>query len=191
MAYKAMQILSADNARTDTVLSYKNSYDKVFEKAMASEHLFDTAEEMVAAICLHHLKVKFQMQAKVGTRRVDIKIPSDRVIVEIDGSAHNGREFKDTVRDCEILKRLGPEWEIVHILNKDLNKSPSNIYNAIKAATQQKRLYKETTGYTIEPTVQRVLEEKQKEKEARIQKNLPKMPKIGSKKWYEAQGQAK
>lgn len=63
------------------------------------------------------LGVAFQRQLVIGRHIVDFTAPKPRLVVELDGGYHVGRERKDTRRDAE-LQRLG--WRTTHFRNNGI-----------------------------------------------------------------------
>ena len=68
----------------------------------------ETESERRLWACLVNAKlgVPFRRQYVIGGRIADFAAPSVRLVVEVDGSSHAGRERADARRDRE-LERLG------------------------------------------------------------------------------------
>jgi len=54
----------------------------------------------------------FRRQLVIGHRIVDFACPKARLVVEVDGTWHHGREHRDAARDAE-LAELG--WHVLHV----------------------------------------------------------------------------
>jgi len=65
-----------------------------------------------SALCRRQLGVQFRRQVVVGGFIADFAAPSARLVVEVDGGWHRGRERLDARRD-RALARLG--WRVVRV----------------------------------------------------------------------------
>jgi very-short-patch-repair endonuclease len=157
MADKAIKMLAKDAHREKNFLAYKQAIDSVLRAARKTPAIFDSSEEMAVAIALFQQRKHFKMQVKVGSRTVDICLPEEQMFIEIDGSRHENREYQDTIRDVEILHRAGLSWEIAHIAASDVNESPTRVYAKAFSIVNQKREYRKSHGYTVEPEIARIL----------------------------------
>lgn len=64
-------------------------------------------QKLWSALCRNQLGVGFRRQVPVGGKYIaDFLAPSARLIVEVDGGSHTGRESRDRRRD-RVLERLG------------------------------------------------------------------------------------
>lgn len=161
MAIRAMDMIAKDKHREKDIHAYKKSFRVVLESARETPAMFDSSEEMAVAICLHQQKKHFYVQYKVGARRVDICLPEEKLLIEIDGSRHDNREFQDTVRDIEILQKLGRAWEIAHVRAAFVNEKPTRVYARAYSIAEEKRKNKARNGYTVEPEVAEALMHKE------------------------------
>jgi very-short-patch-repair endonuclease len=157
MAEKSVEMIAKDKMREADFFRYKKPIESVVSSARKHPEMFDSSEEMAVAIALYQQKKHFRMQVKVGSRRVDVCLPEEKLFIEIDGSRHENREYHDTVRDVEILQAAGDEWEIVHIPASFVNQHPTRVYAKAFTMSSKKREYKKSHGYTIAPEIAKAL----------------------------------
>ena len=101
---------------------------------------FDSADEIIAAIILISRGVKIQPQARIGRYQVDFLLPELKVVLEVDGYTHKARKNFDSIRDAEIRKALGHEWEVVRISTNALETKAIKIIEAIPTLKEVARL---------------------------------------------------
>ena len=63
------------------------------------------------------------LEYRLGTRRLDIAIPSKRIDVEYDGFAFHQDALRDAQRDLEVASK---GWRVVRIRKQDLQYLRSN-----------------------------------------------------------------
>jgi very-short-patch-repair endonuclease len=76
-------------------------------------------------------------QKVLGSYIVDFAFPSKRLAVEVDGSAHDGREAYDAERDA-VLARYG--WRVVRFSNQSVMVEAAAVVDAIGKALDLPRL---------------------------------------------------
>jgi len=76
----------------------------------------------------HDCGWKLCPQTVLGPFIVDILISNLRVVVEVDGSSHLGREVYDAERD-EWLRQHG--FRVIHVQNEDVLKHPDKVVYGI------------------------------------------------------------
>lgn len=153
MIEKSIETIRKDKMRQDDMSTYEKDVKIIAKNARENPSMFESSQEMTAAIVLYHLKKHFRVQVKVGRKRVDITLPEEKIIIEIDGSRHDNREYHDTVRDIEILQRVGFDWQISHIPARFIDETPTRIYAKAYSIADAKRKYKESHGYDIAPEI--------------------------------------
>ena len=89
-------------------------------------------------------------------------LPELKVVLEIDGYAHN--KLKDSKRDLKILHSIGREYEIVRIPTKYVNESPKKIYDAIVEYRDTKRRYRELHNAEVEEEMANIIARAEQEK---------------------------
>ncbi len=72
--------------------------------------------------------LRFRRQHPIGPYVVDFYCHAARVIVEVDGLSHLGREDDDARRE-EYLTRLG--LRVIHVLNDDVIRAPDYVAEGI------------------------------------------------------------
>ena len=129
MFERALQIL--EGQRVD-MYELRESINAVEDFTERSPDSFDSAYEMLAAIILISNRVHCKPQQKVGKYQVDFLLPDELVVLEIDGERHAHRRGADSVRDKEIRRTLGPEWEVVRISTDYLDQNARQLVTAIR-----------------------------------------------------------
>lgn len=135
MFERAQQIL--EGQRFD-MYAYREAIDAVGAFIAERPDDLDSAYEMVAAIVLIHNRVRCKPQQKIGRYRVDFLLPDEYVVLEIDGYHHQNTACRDSQRDIEIRRELGPEWEIVRIATKYLDRNAAKLVDAIHEVVEQR-----------------------------------------------------
>ena len=111
---------------------YKESVDVVSDKMIEKPGIFQSSYEMVAAIELLRNRTRIKTQYKVGAYRVDLALPEESIFLEIDGQSHNLSMKHDKERDIKIRLLSGPEWEVVRMPTKYLEKNIKQLLPAIR-----------------------------------------------------------
>ena len=111
---------------------YKDAIDAVSEVVDEKPDKFDSSYEVLAAIILVRNHIYAKMQYKVDRYQIDFLLPDMLVALEIDGERHRYSKVKDSIRDEQIKKTLGPHWEIVRIKTDYLEKKAALLPVAIK-----------------------------------------------------------
>ena len=118
---------------------YQEAIKAVEEFAAGHPNKFDSAYEMIAAIMLIDNEIPCEMQYKVGCYQCDIRLPTMKVILEVDGDRHKYRKKFDAERDQEIMRELGTGWEVVRIKTDYLEKNADLLVEAIRAIVDERR----------------------------------------------------
>lgn len=92
---------------------------------------FSSIPEAAVAIQMEKIGLKYEAQKEVAGKRVDFYIPEIKIILEIDGELYHTDENKTFLRDREIMREVGDEWEIVHIEASKVPKYTWNIKEAL------------------------------------------------------------
>ena len=77
---------------------------------------------------------KFRRQMAIGKYVVDFACPAARVVVEIDGDTHDGREAYDAERTGEIEKEW---WRVIRFMNSDVHRNIDLVLNTILGECQK------------------------------------------------------
>lgn len=103
------------NQAVDAIKKQTNrDYSKAISVAKTRDHCYGSIPEAMTAIELIHLGYRIIPQQKILSYKVDFAIPSEKKIIEIDGSLYHN-DNRDAERDFKIRLALGPEWKILHI----------------------------------------------------------------------------
>lgn len=137
MFRKAVKLL--EDQHTD-MYDYKESIEVVKDFLEGNPDKFDSSYEVLTAIILVHNRIYAKMQYKVGKYQVDFLLPDKFTVLEIDGERHKHKKEYDSVRDQEIKKLLGSQWEIIRIPTDRLDTDAKKIPKAIDKVLE----YRET-----------------------------------------------
>lgn len=112
---------------------YKNkeAIEVVYDKLKASPDSFDSSYEIITAIILVTNRIYSKTQYKIDTYLVDFLLADYHIVLEIDGDRHKYNKGKDSVRDENIKRILGEDWEIIRIPTDLIKKDASKIPEAI------------------------------------------------------------
>ncbi len=78
--------------------------------------------------------VRFRRQVNVGTFVADFCCPERRVIVEVDGSTHQGQRAREDVERDEWFARDG--WLVVRVSNDDVLKRTDAVVKFVRKACE-------------------------------------------------------
>ena len=131
---KAKEIITRAYGNLD---GYKHALG-VVEKNLDKPGWFQSTNEVLVAMELIRSRVKARHQVKMGKWRVDFVLPEMKVVLEIDGAYHDGKERKekDRLKEGAIIANLGASWEVVHIRDDILKKNPQKLVPAIQAVLE-------------------------------------------------------
>jgi len=90
-------------------------YERPVEIARTRAEKYDSVTEAMVAIELIKLKFKIIPQQKVGRYHVDFALPTQKLIVEVDGTPYHADKEKDLMREAAIQHRLGYDWKFVRV----------------------------------------------------------------------------
>ena len=91
-----------------------------------------TPERMLWAILrAGQLGVKFQRQVVLAPYVVDFAVRSERLVIEIDGETHAGREAEDTARTAELEAR---GYRVLRFTNSEVVANLDGVVRAILIA---------------------------------------------------------
>lgn len=93
---------------------------------------FDSAPEMIAVMELLRQRVRIQLHKKIAGHEVDMILPDERVVLEIDGFVHSLRLEQDFDRDRRVLAELGPGWEVIRIPADHIEKNVQKLIPAVR-----------------------------------------------------------
>lgn len=110
-------------SKTEELTEY---IDTVRERVLSGEDKFSSIPEVIVAIQMERINLKYETQKNLGGAMVDFYIPEIKIVLEIDGNIYHADENKQFLRDRRIMSSLGEKWEIVHI---DSNKVPKYTWN--------------------------------------------------------------
>ena len=118
---------------------------------------FDSTEEIIVTTMLIANEIVARPQAKVGNMRVDIMMPEDKIVVEVDGFTHEHSKEKDSRRDGRIREILGNEWEVVRIPTDFANKHPDRLIDGIFYIHKAQSELRKQTGGAIQISSSKIL----------------------------------
>lgn len=137
MHERALRLLEKQEVN---MYDYQEEAEVVLSLALNSEtQKFKSAPEMVAAMEFLRNLIKIKVQWPVGAYRVDFLVESLKTVVEIDGMYHDNKKVKDNMRDIEIRRVLGKEWEIIRIPSKYIEENVQMLIPAIAEIKKYKQ----------------------------------------------------
>ena len=77
---------------------------------------------------------KFRRQVPIGPYFADFACIKEKLIIELDGNSHDGREEHDYERDA-FLHNDG--WRTIRILNRDLIRNEDGVWQTIEIALKE------------------------------------------------------
>lgn len=115
-----------------------DSYKEAIEIAKKRTERYDSIPEVLVAIELIKLGYSIIPQQKVGRYRVDFAIPSEKLVIEVDGGLYHPNGPK-AGRDGDIQLSLGLDWRILHIPADWISKHIKMLKKVIIAGTSDNR----------------------------------------------------
>ncbi len=79
---------------------------------------------------------KFRRQVPIGPYFADFACIKEKLVIELDGSSHVGREEHDGERDA-FLHNDG--WRTIRILNRDLMRNADGVWQTIEQILEEKK----------------------------------------------------
>lgn len=139
MHERALRMLEKQGAELN---HYFDKSEAVLTKALETPSAFASSAEMIAGMELLRKEIRFKPEYTIGRRRVDFYIPELKVVLEIDGHFHKGKELQDSKRDVEVLSVLNKDdsgWEVVRIPTSRIEENSKKLVNAIIAIANYRR----------------------------------------------------
>lgn len=121
------------------IYQMKDIIDQMQDFVIESPEKFDSSHEMIAAIILVDNGIKATIGYKIGKYRADFYIPSEKIVLEIDGSLHKNNLFRDNKRDIDIRDILGKDWEVVRIGTEYLESNAKMLVEAMRGIRDEKK----------------------------------------------------
>jgi len=116
----------------------RRSLDDLIEKAEEMRHSPTPAERrLLELMSMAFGRERFRHQRIVGPYIVDFLFPEERLVVEVDGSAHDGlpARFRDARRD-DLLRGRG--HYVLHVKNEDVFGEPDAVLAEIGRLLQRR-----------------------------------------------------
>ncbi|MEY8001592.1 endonuclease domain-containing protein [Clostridium sp. Mt-5] len=127
----------------NNIKQYGHAIEKIKE-LLPTPNWFQSTEEIMVGIELYKRKIKFNHQVKINKYIVDFVLPEQKIVLEVDGELfHNELTIeKEKIRDSIILLNLGPEWEVIRIKDKYINKNINKLTTAITKVNNMRKHYR-------------------------------------------------
>lgn len=109
---------------------YSEQYMILFNKILDNTY-FDSKYEVIMAIIFEKNKIVYELHKHIGQRIVDFALPDLKIIVEVDGVLYHQNESEEFLREREIMRECGEDWEIIRIPEGDI---PMFVVNDIENA---------------------------------------------------------
>lgn len=100
---------------------------------------FSSLQETMVAIQLEKQNIKYESQKEINGKKVDFFLPELKIILEIDGELYHTDENKEFLRDRQIMKGIGEEYEIVHIEADYVPRYTWNLKEALPYIVDQRK----------------------------------------------------
>lgn len=98
---------------------YDEQYMSLF-KNILDNTIFDSKYEIIMAIIFEKNNVLYELHKRFGKRIVDFALPDLKIIVEVDGILYHQNESEEFLREREIMRACGEDWEIIRIPEIDI-----------------------------------------------------------------------
>lgn len=129
-------LLILEKQKSVEILFYKEASEVVANKIKEKPNSFDSAHEMVAVMELLRRKVHITLHPPaIGKHRVDLMLPEEKKILEVDGYMHKLKKEKDQIFNREVLEVLGDGWEIIRVPTEFIE---NNIINLVPVIRKKK-----------------------------------------------------
>lgn len=109
----------------------KKHVDTIRERVSSGENKFSSVPEVIVAVQMERIGLKYETQKNIGGATVDFYIPEIKIVLEIDGDIYHTDENKKFIRDRKIMSSLGEKWEIIHIESSRVPKYTWNLREAL------------------------------------------------------------
>lgn len=147
------------------IYEYEDEIRAVGEYINEKPDKFDTAHEIVVAVMLLWNRVDAKVQQPIGSYRVDFLLPSEKMVLEVDGEVHKASLYTDNQRDIALREELGNEWEVVRIGNEYVESNPELVLEAAREVKRYKQeIRKKNFGLLPEWYSKRERQQKPKKK---------------------------
>lgn len=120
---------------------YKESAEVVADKIKENSDFFQSSQEIMAAMELLRNRIRIKLQQNIAGHKVDMLLPDEKIVLEIDGYMHDHSQKRDYRIDIKVRAELGSDWEVVRIPVKYIEQNISQLLNAIR---EIKRFKQET-----------------------------------------------
>lgn len=126
--------------KMSTLAKFSQAIGKV-KAEMDDGVVFGSTEEVLVALELSRQGVKYRTQVKFGPYRADFVLDDYKVVLEVDGKLFHSeeRKFQEQFRDGLILAGMGPKWELVRIMDENINKHITRLMCAIATAVEDRK----------------------------------------------------
>lgn len=121
------------------IYDFKEEIQTVDEFLKENPGRLRSSHEVIAAIVLIGNGIRIKPNAKIGRARVDFIIKDYKCILEIDGYLHARKAEEDAIRDYQLKKLLGDDWETVRIPTKYIEQNAKMLVSAVKQVLAEKR----------------------------------------------------
>ena len=98
---------------------YSEQYMILFNNILDNTY-FDSKFEVIMAIIFEKNNIPYELHKHIGKRIVDFALPDLKIIVEVDGVLYHQNESEEFLREREIMRDCGEDWEIIRIPESDI-----------------------------------------------------------------------
>lgn len=102
---------------------------------------FGSTEEVITALELKRLKVKYRHNVKFGRYRADFVLDELKIILEVDGRLYHTKETapREELRDNLITLSVGAEWEVIRITDNLINDNITQLMRAVRIVVKERK----------------------------------------------------
>lgn len=112
-------------------------YDAAISRAEKAYEKFGSIPEAVAAIILIHAGYRVIAQQPIASYKVDLLLPDEKTVIEIDGALYHRDPNKRELRDNTIKYNLGAGWDVIHVPAEDMVERPKYFEKLMKSRLQK------------------------------------------------------
>jgi very-short-patch-repair endonuclease len=131
MLDRALYIIEKQESIVD-IMDYKEASEVISDRINKDPHSFDSSHEMVATMELLRNRVHVKLHHTIGGRIVDLFLPDEKIVLEIDGYTHKYSKDNDKKFDTDVKSALDVDWEIVRIPTSFIEKKVKKLLPTIR-----------------------------------------------------------
>lgn len=135
--YKLTRI--SGNKRMKRNIDLSSEIQNIRNRIIDGTDNFLSLQEVMVAIQLEHQNIKYESQKVINCKKVDFFLTELKIILEIDGELYHTDENKEFLRDRQIMRGIGEEYEIVHIEADSVPRYTWNLKESLPYIVEQRK----------------------------------------------------